>query len=99
VPFDVFIEQGAAEVRLFWLASLLFGGLILGVDLFKRRVSVPLMVASGLLALLGWLLYRSPHWGHYYPSCEPVLLAPVQLVSALILALLAYRLFQALRAT
>ena len=92
------MEAGAASVRNFWLASILVGGLILCLDLYERKVSVPLLVTTGLL-LLGWLLYRTPHWGFYMPSCEPFLLAPVQLVLGLIAALLAYRVFRAIRSS
>jgi hypothetical protein len=97
IPYEVFLERGAAQVRFFWLASIILGGLMLGVDVYKRKVSIPLVAAAVLLLGLGWVLYQSPHWGHYLPSCEPILLWPAQLVAAVLMALFVYRAFRVIR--
>jgi hypothetical protein len=97
ISVEEHMQAGAASVRLFWLTSIFLGGLILCLDAYKRTVSAALVVAAGLLLVLGWLLYRQPHWGEYLPSCEPFLLWPVQLVSGVLMALLVYRVLQAIR--
>jgi hypothetical protein len=99
VPIEQYWEASAASVRNVWLASLLVGGLILCLDVYQGRVSVPLLIAAGLHLLLGWLLYQTSHWGYHAPSCEPALLLPVQLVLGLVSALLAYRVFRAIRSS
>ena len=96
-PIEKHWEAAAAIVRSYWLASLLVGGLLLCLDAYQRRVSFPLLVAAVLHLLLGWLLHRTPDWSLAGFDCEPWLLPPVQLVLALTLALLAYRIYRTVR--
>jgi hypothetical protein len=69
---DAFLEARAITVRNFWLASLLVAGLILCLDVYQRRLSIPLLVTAAFQLLLGWLASRVYHWGAYGPDCEPV---------------------------
>ena len=94
-----YMETAADSVRHFWLASTFLGGLILWMDLFRRKASLGLLFATVLLLVLGSLLYRTPHWGLYGPDCSVPVLQASQLVFGLISATLAYRAFRTLRAT
>jgi hypothetical protein len=93
-----YMEAAADSVRHFWLASIFLGGLILCLDLLRRKASPGLLFAGVLLLLLGSLLYRTRQWGGYSPDCSVPLLQASQLVFGLISATLAYRAFRALRA-